>query len=459
MGIRLVKVLIMCTLISECILARVYKLDEIISTALLTSRSVKLIEKEMQKSDSYIQEVFGGALPQISTSVNYNHGFKTYSRSSANFGDFVSDSSVSDSLDTNNIMRSIGNMLSSLNERPGNTASINLSIEQPVFLQGKISLGVRIAKIHRSTLNCKLQEEKLKIKGVIIKLFYASLNAQNNLLVAKDFIKFTEEMHRLAVVKYIIGKTSELDTLTSGMHLKRAQMEFRKAESDLRIVYETLMTNAGIYEPVISFGVIGDYPPAEYNETLDSTIEHMKRGNFTLNQLKGAQEIEKLKIKLAQTAFLPDIFAGLSLGKIAEFNKINEFGNHKWGDEQKLYVGAKWNIYSGSVRKHKLNQAYIEENIFMLNKKQTAENLELATRNAYEKVSISKDQIATATEVMALSEKGFSIAKMSYEVGDKTYLDMQNAELEVEKAKQMYYAALFEFHSALIDLKLLLGDL
>ncbi len=459
MKIRLVKVLIICTLISECISARVYKLDEIISTALISSRSVKLIEKEMQKSDSYIQEIFGGALPKISTSVNYSHEFKTYSRSLVNSDNFASDSFENDSLDTNDIVRSIGTMLSSLNERPGNTASISLSIEQPVFLQGKVSMGVRIAKIHRSTLNCKFQEEKHKVKGAIIKLFYASLNAQNNLQVAKDLIKFTEEMHRLAVVKYTIGKTSELDTLTSSMHLKKAQMEFRKAESDLRIVYETLMTNAGIYEPVTSFGVIGDYPPAEYNETLDSTIEHMKRGNFALNQLKGAQEIEKLKIKLAQTAFLPDICAGLSLGKIAEFNKISDFGNQKWGDEQKIYVGAKWDIYTGSVRKHKLNQAYIEENIFMLNKKQTAENLELATRNAYEKVNISKDQIATAIEVMTLSEKGFSIAKMSYEVGDKTYLDMQNAELEVEKAKQMYYAALFEFHSALVDLKLLLGDL
>jgi outer membrane protein TolC len=66
----------------------------------------------------------------------------------------------------------------------------------------------------------------------------------------------------------------------------------------------------------------------------------------------------------------------------------------------------------------------------------------------------------TATEeVIALAEKGFSLAKISYEVGSKTYLDMQNAELELHKAKTMNNAAYFNYNCALIDLQMLMGNL
>lgn len=428
--------------------SKVYTLDEVVSEALKNSRSIKVVEQEMLKTESQVQEVYGKALPSIGTSINVSHAFIPNSSTNDNSIDGTSPGS-----------ESIQSMIAALLTPKSNSAAFNLTLAQPIFAQGKVLIGLKMANKYRSTLNCKLQEEKLKIKGAIIKLFFGALLCQKNFQIANESVKIAEEMHHLVIIRQAVGNASELDTLTTRLHLKNAEIEFRKIDSDLRMSYEKTMTSAGILEPVSTFGLDGSIPVKEFTMSLQQVIELVKKNNYTLTQLSGAKDIQELRIKLTKTDYLPNIFAGASLGKIGQFDDPSKNGKITWDDDNRVFLEAKWDIFTGSIRNQKMYQSIIDRDIFVLNEKQTIENFVLATRNAYENVITSKDQLTATAEVIALAEKGFSLAKISYEVGSKTYLDMQNAELELHKAKTMNNAAYFNYNCALIDLQMLMGNL
>lgn len=445
--------------------AKVYTLDEVIGQALKNSNLIKSVELEMKKTDSYIREIEGGALPVINATVNLSHAFSTYNSMSMNSRESITDRLTSKEVDNASekgsdiISGILDNVFSQFGQVKSNTSSFNFTVEQPLFTQGKIRIGMKMAKIFRATLNCKLQEERQKVKGIVTKLFYSVLLSRKNLQLANEAVKLAEETHNLAVVRFAIGKTNELDTLNSMVHLKNAQIEFRKTKSDLNLAYDSLLTKAGIAEPVSNFEINGSFPSTDFDISFDTAMEVMKRDNLTLNQSKGTAEIQKQKIKLAKFAFLPTVVAGASIGKILQFDSLHEIISQKWGNDQKIFIGASWDIYTGSVRNHRLNQSIIERDMFLTNQKETLNNFELALRKAYEKVISNRDRLNATSEVVVLAEKGFSIAKVSYEVGSKTFLDMQNSELELNRAKTAYNAALFAFNSALIDLKILMGNL
>ena len=57
------------------------------------------------------------------------------------------------------------------------------------------------------------------------------------------------------------------------------------------------------------------------------------------------------------------------------------------------------------------------------------------------------------------NRQGLEIAKKAYEVGSKTLLDVQNAEHQLNSAKVAFNAAQYNYHIAIINLKLLMSDL
>jgi outer membrane protein len=446
MKVNVVKIFCCFVVLFSLPSAKVYTVDGIISEAVKNSKSIKIIEQQMYKAESQIQEAFGNALPSINASVNFKHSFNP-------------NGSSSDEPIASESLQEVADLLSTMLKQKSNASSFGVALQQPIYAQGKVNIGLKIANTYRSTLNCKLQDEKIKVKAAVIKLFYASLLAQKNVQIANETVKIAEEAHHLAVVREAIGKSSDLDTLTSRLHLKNAQIEFLKAQSDLRLSNEALMTAAGIVEPSSAFGVEGDFPAAEFNLTVDQALDLLHAGNNTISQFKGQNAIQEQLIKLAKTDLYPLVYGGISIGKIGQFDKIDGSGSIKWCDDQSIFIGASWDIFTGMKRNKKINQAVIDKEIFVLTEKQTIDNLELGTRTAFEKVVTSKEQLNSTLEVISLAEKSFSIAKKSYEIGSKTFLDMQNAELDLNKAKILNNAALYAFHSALIDLNLLLGKL
>jgi len=443
--------------------SRVYTLEELLVTAIHNSKELRSMELELKKADAHVLEITGKGLPQISASLNINH---------ANDFFYIDEKKLQKSLNSNlqssdivdkhlaeSIISQSLSLAGEMMLMPDNAVTASLDVKQVIFAQGKVWLGKKVAKAYHRTLLCKYNFEKMKLKSAIMTSFYNAVLAQKNVDICSEAVILAEQTHRLAVITHLVGRASELDTLSSLFNLEKARIELQKAQSSLRMVYQAIMTQSGISEEVSDFSVDGEFEQTEFTISIDSVLVLVHRKNPDIIKLQGAEEIQDNLVRIARCEFYPSIYAGASVYGYGFFNDISDISDPDLGKEGRIYVGLSWDIFSGLSKIYKLKQAEAEREKFRLSRQKVIESLELQARNAYEQVLQSNINLLSTRSLIQLAEKRYLIARKAFEVGSKTILDVQNAEFELNSAKMSLNAAQFSFQSALISLKLLMGDI
>jgi len=459
-----------------------FSLDMLIDTALATSKTLQSVSGELRIAESQVREARGNAYPKITASANLSHSFDEYIPYSVGG---VSNESFLQSLSTaytqagenpelgltgdeQVLLNKFGPTISGVTiselmalfdgmfETPANTAAFSLSVNQALYAQGKIGIGVRIANSYKNTLQKKYDGEKHKIISSVTGAYLSGIMARNNVEIQKVSVSLATETHRLTLVRHAIGKGTELDTLTSRLRLENAKIDLEQAQSDCRMAYEALMLLCGLGGSTDSLVINGELPVPQFDLTLEKALEKLHLSNDQIKQLESAEVIQNELIKLAKTEYRPLVYASGSYSRIGMFDGFD--GNTLWGNDCKVAVGISMELFSGFIRRQKISQKVEERNMFVLSRKQATEALELATLNAFEKVPVSANRYRSMSSVTALAQKGYLIAKKSFEIGSGTQLDMQNAELEYNRSRLACNAALLGFNLAHIELKELMGD-
>ncbi len=467
--------LLIVTVLFSASFARVFNLEELVQNAFKTSHELRVIEQELQKADAQVAEAMGTALPTISTSMNYSHSFAQYSPFSMPSSsepvvlmDSLGSYGISpyDSLGRGMYMvaGAIDQMVQSLNslaeDNRKNALQLSLSVSQPIYAQGKVGIGLDIAKTHQSVLMCKYNDAKLRVKAKVITGYHAALIAKKSLEVSRQNLALLEQSHAISLMRYNVGSGSELDTLSTQLYLQSAKADLYKAQSDLRMAKEALVLAAGFKVSPENFEVEGEIPDMPFEMTLEEAIDRLHKQSYTVNQLKGSAEFSDHMVRLAKSDFHPMVFAGASFGRVGRFAGVDDMNQGaNWSDDHKVFVGMNWTLFSGLQRSQKLRQAQMDRSIAHVNRLQVTENLELAVKNAYEKVMINRNRLEAIRSVMDLAERSYTIAAKAYEVGQKPLVDMRNAELEMTRARTNYNAVLFNYLKAVVDLKVLTADL
>ena len=412
-----------CLLMTMGTQAGTYTLDQLLSEGYKNSKALKAVEKDMAKADAQIKEAIGSAFPTIDASANYQHAFSQYSpfsggsmspadqqQTMTTLMNAYSDSALApyqyafkltpEELSTiqrtgpaitSVTLQQIFSNLDFSSFVKDNTIALSLSAKQALFAQGKVMTGLKIARLYKATLENKYTEEKQKLTAGITKLFYAALLAQNNRAIQSEAVALARETHRLTIARYAVGKGSELDTLGSRLHYENAIVDEQKALSSLKMAYEALIVQAGIVENASTFSIEGEFPPADFTVSLDDAVGAMKSANPQLRQLEKTEQIQKELVTLAKSDFYPLIFCGGSIGKIYQYNTLDDI---EWGDrmydDRKVFVGMTLNLFNGLKTPQKVRQAEADRFKFVIVKKQAEEGLELAVKNAYEQYELSR---------------------------------------------------------------------
>ena len=93
-----------------------------------------------------------------------------------------------------------------------------------------------------------------------------------------------------------------------------------------------------------------------------------------------------------------------------------------------------------------------------IRKTEALEGLELKLKTVYERVVTSRERLQSTESIVRLADKGYSVAYRSFQVGQSSLIELRNAELELNRARTAHNATLFAYHSALIELKVLMGE-
>lgn len=438
---------------------------EVLVYAFEHAEELRLIKNDIASAQSMEKEYRGKGFPIIEGSVNYKYAPKQYNPYSFDLGGgggnfsglldptepgFMNDAKLAGVLDQ---------MILSFSEidltLPQNTVAMELSLKQPIFAQGKISKGLKVARMYYANLDLKYKGTQLTLAKDIINAYNSAILAEQNKKVQQQAVVLAEETHRLAKARLTSGKGNALDTLNSRYSLQQAKFALRDAEKNRYMAIKNVLTIASMDGDPEAIELSDTLVVRDFSLSQKAAYDQMLGNNFSLKQIDKGIELQKMQVKIAQCDFLPTVYAGASVSKITMFNQGDK---RTWGDDQKIYIGATVPIYSGGQKVQKVKQASFEEQKLQETKQKAINQLSLALTNYYEELAVAKEECVEAKQLIALTVQAEKIASLSYEIGQITQNDLTKSKQQLSMSQLAYNSAVHKLNSAIVGIEMLLGD-
>jgi outer membrane protein TolC len=431
--------------------ARTYSLPELIESAFRTSPKIKAIQEELVEADARRNEALGDFMPRIDFSARYQYTHARY-----NPIDFRAafEEAASRLPSSSPVGELFSDVSATLSDPVDHTTSLYLTATQPVFARTAILRNYQVVKHQERSLLCAYQSAQQQVKASVIKLFYRALLARKNEEIQGEAAALAAEGHRLTVLQFQIGKGSELDTLRSRLHVEKTQIDHHSAESARRTAWRALVKASGVPETESTLLIEGDFPSEEYEVPLEKALSTARVNNKALGKLQASESIHELRRKMARGAFFPRLSVGAALGKVALYER-GEAG--RWEDDRRVFATLTLNLFDGFGTAQRLRQALARQRRFSHQKEQVYDSLELAVQAAWEKVGTNRRVLDKSKALLELAEKAYGASRDAYEVGAATQLDLQRSELELRSARLVLNESQFAYHSAVVDLRVLMG--
>jgi outer membrane protein TolC len=154
------------------------------------------------------------------------------------------------------------------------------------------------------------------------------------------------------------------------------------------------------------------------------------RSREELRQLSEAAGIMKGKTRIAQSAFLPDVFAVFDYGYQGE--KV------KFTTEEDYWMAsiiAKWNLFGGFRDKYKIDQARLEHKETEAKMEEVKNQIRLQVREAHQNVLVSMQSIEAAKTREKSARKSFDVTDARFREGMAPQIEFLDARNELTRAE------------------------
>lgn len=324
------------------------------------------------------------------------------------------------------------------------SSETTVQIGQLVELAGKRSKRTRLAAFEKETAELDYRAERLDIVNETVKAFIDILAAQEQLTLAEELMRLSEQAHLAVVQKVEAGKNAPIDQTMSNIALSNTQIESEKAKSRLISARNQITALWGGQNPAFERAA-GDFFESAGVPELNQLTEMISQ-NPDVARWSVEKEKRRAALELEKAKKTSDIRFG---GGLQYFNE---------GDDSSIILGL-----SIPVPLFDRNQGSILEATYML--AQTEDNrktVEIQTRTALTEavttLSSAHNEITVLKEeILPSAQEAFNAAREGYNEGKFEYLVVLDVQRTLYEVSSKYIEATAKYHKARADIERLIG--
>ncbi len=403
-------------------------IDDAVASALLRNQDYLIARSQLDKAEAEIQKATAGALPTLDFGSSFTRNLKiptmVFAGESYKFG---SDNSV----------------------------NIGLTLTQPIWIGGKVFAAMKIAKIYRSYTEDMVREVEGQITYGVRRAFLGTILTQDVVEVYKDALA-TAEMNLDIVDKmYSQGVVSEYEHLRAQVEVANLKPQLTQAENSAVIALETLKQLIGVKLS----------EPLELQYGFDSTVVGRQ---LNLEYLQKLATVHRASLQQQQK--LADI-TGRAIGVAKSGRSFNLIFQSQYGyalqrdDESfRLFARGDWTpswtatlsltmpIFDGFTTSAEIKKARADNRDVKLTLEQLQQQVELEVRQAFYSYQESGERLKAQLKTIEQAEEGLKIARLRYQNGIGTQLEILSAESALTQAKTNYVQATHDAAAAVYGL-------
>lgn len=445
--------------------ATVITLEDALKIALSENASVRVADKEIERTGYAKKGTYASLFPQIDLTASFMRTIKKQVMyMDMDMSKIMGGSSSSDSGTTDSGATDSG---SSSTEAPSlptgggievgrwNTYNAGVSASMPL-VNAQLWKSLKISGKSVELAVEKARSSRLEMVTQVKQSYYAALLAKEALNVYKDVYANAVENFKQTEMRYNAQKASELEYTRAKSTVASAVPNVYNAESSVVLSLWQLKAVMGV-ELDQNIDVAGSLEDYTGEMALESSTDIMNLDhNSTMRQLAIQADQLAETVKLQQYAYIPSLALTFSYSLNAMTNDF-KFSDYRWTPYS--YVGLSLNIpiFSGGKRLNDVRQAKVQASELAIQVNDTERQLKIAIRQYLNTMETQMKSCAAAKEAVETAQKAYDIATKSYNVGRSTITELNDAQLALTQAKLGESQSIYNYMVAKSSLEQVLG--
>jgi outer membrane protein TolC len=334
--------------------------------------------------------------------------------------------------------------------------NLELTLTQPIFTWGQVEAAIRAAKFGLASADDLLRLYRQAALRDVSAAFYDALLAKEFSKIAQQSleqrVKHLDETRR----KFAVGVATEYDVLAAEVAVENAKPEAIKTENQIRTSRERVRFLLGISEEEVD--VAGRlYTTIESVEQYEEALKKAHEKRPELVELRNRLGVYKELVTVASAGNKPrlDLKATMGYKDLFLGHKENEYEGKTWS----VALVATIPFFDGFRTKGKVAQARSDVSSLKIDEAKLLDSISLQIRDTVNGVKEAGDIARGLSGTVTQAEKLIQMAEKGYEYGVKTRLEVEDAELNLSRARANLARAYRDYRVAKVTLTWAMGVL
>lgn len=400
--------------------------------------TIKIAELEIQRVDYSKKEALGNLLPSLSASGQY----------------------------TNNIMKSVMFMPESFSQMMGGQKYMEIGYKNSYT--GSISAGLPLVnfslweqiKSKQCEIDLILEQaraSKIDMTKQVKDAYFAVLLAKNSLKVLERSINNAKETLKSTEAGFEQGVVSEYDLIRAKVQVNNLNPSYIAAKNglELAILQLKMILSLPQEQEIVFLENLEDFSDRIVSVT-DAESERAVNNNSELRQLDLNIMSLQHNLKMVNSQHLPSLSA---FGQYAYQTQAEDFrfSEYNWVGSAAVGLQLSIPIFNGRTVVNKAKQLKISLQELQLQKQYASDGIDLQIQSAINNMKAAQEQLSVNKDAISQAERGYEIAKVRYQTGSGTILELNDSELSMTQANLNYQQSLYDFLTAQTNLEKVLG--
>lgn len=331
--------------------------------------------------------------------------------------------------------------------------NLNLQASLPLF-NPQLNRTVELQRAAENLNQLILEVTQREVEVEVHRAFVNGLMAAEALNVLEASFETRERNLALVASLHAEGMVPEYDLLRTEVQVQNMQPDVVRAQNQLQgaLNYVKLLTGLPVGQPIALDGSLPDF----YATLPTFSFEPDFATNPAVIQLEGQRQIAQQQIALERAAYLPSLSAFGNYASQAQGEHLRAY-DYNWVSSSAVGLSLSIPLFDGFARRHRVQQAQIAREQVEWQQEFLMEQLATQFETTASNITAIEATIEAQQRNVSQAERSLSIARVSYEEGVHSLVEVNDAELALTQARLNYVNALYDYVNAVLDMEDLLG--
>ena len=302
-------------------------------------------------------------------------------------------------------------------------------VRQAVFTWGQVGAGVRAARVGFHLADAQLLRFEQAVARDVATAYYDVIAAKSSASLAEEDLAQKERHLAETQRKVSAGAATDYDVLSAQVSVDNARPPVIRARNLVRAGIERLRWL--LAEPadfdVAPLPPVAIDPPPVYEDVLKNALQHRPE----LSELRDQRSIYGELVTIARAATKPRVDFAAGLGKRSMGLPSISANGTSWSAS----IFATVPLFDGMRGKGRVAQARTDLSRASLDEVKARDGIALEVRLAVDAAREAAEILTALGGTVRQAERLLFLAEKGYELGVKTHLEVQDAELNLLLAK------------------------